>query len=201
MPEFEQAERTQKDFMVPLGISNRHIHLTQGDFDILFGPDAALTRVKDLTQPGEFAAKEKVIVAGAKGCLEGVRIIGPLRKKTQIEISLTDSYKLGIMPPVRDSGDVEGSPGITVVGPQGTVVLKQGAILAARHIHLNTTEAEELGVKNGQRVRIDIQGERGVIFKNVLLRVGPKYARELHLDTDEANSALLKNGDLVKVLI
>lgn len=197
MAELEQVER---GFTVPVGISNRHIHLSQEDLDTLFGKDYELTKVKDLTQPGEFAAQEKVIIAGPKGTIEGVRVLGPLRKRTQIEVSLTDSYKLGVKPPVRDSGDLAGSPGISIVGPKGTVILEEGVIIAARHIHLHTSEAEELGVENGQRVRVEVQGERGLVFNNVLLRVSPKYAKEIHLDTDEANSAMLKNGDEVRVL-
>lgn len=197
----ELTVKKDKNLIVPLGISNRHIHLCKSDLETLFGKGYELTKVKDLKQPGEFAAKEKVIIVGPKSSIEGVRVLGPLRKSTQIEVSLTDSYKLGIKPPVRDSGDLDGSPGITIVGPQGTVILKEGVIIAARHIHLHTSEAEEFGVKNGQRVQVEVEGERAVVFKNVLLRVSPNYAKEIHLDTDEANGALLKNGDLLKVLL
>ncbi|HHU32926.1 MAG TPA: phosphate propanoyltransferase [Clostridia bacterium] len=201
MPELEQNQSEPKAFTVPVGISNRHIHLTKEDLEQLFGKGYELTKVKDLTQPGEYAANEKVIIVGPKGAMEGVRVLGPLRKRTQIEISLTDSYKLGVKPPVRDSGDLEGSPGITIVGPKGSVILQEGVIVAARHIHLHTSEAEELGVENGQRVRVEVEGDRSVVFNNVLLRVSPKYAKEIHFDTDEANGAMLKNGDLVKVLL
>lgn len=201
MTELRQVDEENKVFTVPVGISNRHIHLTQEDLETLFGKGYELTKVKDLSQPGEYAAKEKVIIVGPKGSIEGVRVLGPLRKKTQVEISLTDAYKLGVKPPVRESGKLTDSPGITVVGSQGTIILNEGVILAARHIHLHTSEAEELGVENGQRVQVEVDNERGVIFKNVLLRVGPNYAKELHLDTDEANGALLNNGDVVKVLL
>jgi putative phosphotransacetylase len=201
MSEAEQMVKKESNLTVPLGISNRHIHLTEADLEILFGKGYELTKIKDLKQPGEYAAKEKVIIVGPKGSIEGVRVLGPLRKRTQIEISLTDSYKLGVKPPVKDSGDLDGSPGITIVGPQGTVILKEGVILAARHIHLHTSEAEEFGLENGQRVQVEVQGERGIVFSNVLLRVGSNYAKEIHLDTDEANAAMVKNGEEIKVLL
>lgn len=186
--------------VVPVGISNRHVHLTAQDLAMLFGDAYQLTLWKELTQPGEFAARETVTLVGPKGVIEGVRVLGPVRSKTQVEVSMTDSYKLGIKPPVRDSGDIEGTPGIAVVGPKGVVPLQQGLILAARHIHMHTDDALKYGLENGQRVRVEVPGDRGVVFNNVLLRVSPKYTTEIHVDTDEANCALLKNGDKVEIL-
>lgn len=201
MPELEQTESLPKVITVPVGISNRHIHLTNGDLEVLFGKGYELTKIKDLNQPGEYAAQETVTIVGPKGAIEGVRILGPTRKKSQVEISLTDSFKLGVKPPVRDSGHLDESPGITIVGPKGAITLPEGVILAARHIHMHTSEAEELGLKNGQKVQVETSGDREIIFKNVLLRVSPNYTKEIHLDTDEANGAMLKNGDMVKVLL
>ncbi|WP_227767055.1 phosphate propanoyltransferase [Zhaonella formicivorans] len=205
MPDFDQVDRAGEpvggmEITVPVGISNRHVHVTVGDLDTLFGQGYQLTKIKDLSQPGEFAAQETVIIAGPKGAIEGVRILGPTRKKTQVEVSLTDSFKLGVKPPVRESGNLEDTPGIALIGPKGVVALKEGVILAARHIHMHPDEAAKYGLENGQTVRVEVPGERGIVFDNVLLRVSPKYATELHVDTDEANCALLKNGDRVKVL-
>lgn len=205
MPDFDQVDRAGEpvggmEITVPVGISNRHVHVTVGDLDTLFGQGYQLTKIKDLSQPGEFAAQETVIIAGPKGAIEGVRILGPTRKKTQVEVSLTDSFKLGVKPPVRESGNLEDTPGIALIGPKGVVALKEGVILAARHIHMHPDEAAKYGLENGQTMRVEVPGERGIVFDNVLLRVSPKYATELHVDTDEANCALLKNGDRVKVL-
>lgn len=189
------------ELMVPVGVSNRHVHLTQEHVEILFGAGHQLTRIKDLTQPGEFAAEERVTLVGPKGAIEGVRVLGPTRKQTQVEISVTDSFKLGVRPQVRDSGNLAGTPGVELVGPKGSVTLPEGVIIAARHIHVPQVEAEKYGLENGQKVRVEVGGERGIIFQNVLLRVSPKYALEFHVDMDEANCALLKNGDQVKVLL
>lgn len=189
------------ELMVPVGVSNRHVHLSDEHLEILFGAGHKLTKLKDLTQPGEFAAEEKVTLVGPKGAIEGVRVLGPTRKQTQVEISVTDSFRLGIKPPVRDSGNLAGTPGVELIGPKGSVTLPEGVIIAARHIHINSEEALKYGLENGQKVRVEVGGERGIIFNNVLIRVSPKYALEFHVDLDEANCALLKNCDRVKVLL
>lgn len=189
------------ELMVPVGVSNRHVHLSDEHLEILFGAGHKLTKLKDLTQPGEFAAEEKVTLVGPKGTIEGVRVLGPTRKQTQVEISVTDSFRLGIKPPVRDSGNLAGTPGVELIGPKGSVTLPEGVIIAARHIHINSEEAFKYGLENGQKVRVEVGGERGIIFNNVLIRVSPKYALEFHVDLDEANCALLKNCDRVKVLL
>lgn len=185
---------------VPVGISNRHVHLTQEDLELLFGPGYQLTLKKDLSQPGQFAAEETVDLIGPKGPIKKVRILGPVRPQTQVEISMTDSFALGVKPPVRDSGDLAGTPGITIEGPKGKIDIKEGVIIAQRHLHLHTTEAEELGMKDKEYISVKTEGPRSVIFEKVLVRVGPKYAKDLHVDTDEANAAALKNGDLVTII-
>ena len=186
--------RMQGEKRVPIGISNRHVHLSRADLEALFGPAYALTIDRELSQPGEFAAKETVALIGPKGCIENVRVLGPLRQKTQVEISVTDCYRLGIKPAVRDSGFHDGTPGLLLVGALGNVELERGVIVAARHIHLHTDEAKEWGLENGARVRVQVKGRRPVIFQDVLIRVSDKYRMEMHLDTDEANAALLDQG-------
>ncbi|MEW8960122.1 Phosphate propanoyltransferase [Moorella humiferrea] len=185
---------------VPVGVSGRHVHLTKEHFQILFGPGQELTKIRDLVQPGEFAAKETVTIVGPKGVLEKVRIIGPLRSYSQVELSRTDSFKLGVNPPVRDSGDHHNSPGCVLIGPAGVVTLTQGVIIALRHIHMPTNEARRYGLKDKDRVNVQVGGERGLIFQNVLVRVHPNYRLEFHVDTDEANACLLNNEDIVQVL-
>ncbi|VBB05303.1 phosphate propanoyltransferase [Lucifera butyrica] len=182
---------------IPVGVSNRHIHLTSGHVECLFGPGYQLTKAKDLKQVGEFAANETVTLVGPKGVLRGVRVLGPVRRQSQVEISRTDSFLLGVKAPVRDSGKTAGTPGISVVGPAGAITLENGVICAARHVHMQTEEASHFGLKDGDRVKLASDGERGCIFSNVLLRVGPDFRREFHIDTDEANAAGLNNGDLV----
>jgi propanediol utilization protein len=182
---------------IPVGVSNRHIHLCAEHTDILFGGGHALTPQKELKQVGEFAAAETVTLVGPKGIIRGVRVLGPVRQTTQIEISRTDGFNLGIAPPVRDSGRIEGSAGIVVVGTHGAVTLRQGVICAARHIHMPDEDARYFGVADGNRVAVEIAGSRGGSFKNVLVRVHPSFRLEFHIDTDEANAVDLKNGDQV----
>jgi putative phosphotransacetylase len=184
------------DFKVPVGISNRHLHVSQTDLEKLFGEGYELKQSKPLSQPGQFAAEETVNLIGPKGTIAKVRILGPVRPSTQIEISRTDSFALGIAPPVRDSGSISGTPGIVIEGPKGRVEVKEGVIIAQRHLHLHTDEASELGLKDKEWISVKFEGERGVIFNNVLVRVSPNFAKDLHLDTDEANAAALTNGTL-----
>ncbi|MBM7865325.1 phosphate propanoyltransferase [Heliobacterium gestii] len=185
---------------VPVGVSNRHIHLSQADLDILFGSGYKLTEMKPLGQPGQFACKEVLIVAGPKGVIQNVRILGPTRKQTQVEVSRSDSFVLGLQPPVRDSGDLAGSPGCVLIGPKGTVILKEGVIIAARHLHIHSTEAEALHLKDKDRITVAFGGERSVLFQNVIVRAGETMALEFHLDTDEANAGLLKSGDRAYII-
>ena len=185
--------------MVPVGLSNRHVHLSKEHIEILFGEGFELTNFKDLSQPGQFACNEKIKVVGTKGSLE-MRVLGPARNETQIEISLADGFVLGVKPPVRDSGMIEDSPGCTMVGPCGEVVIEKGIIAAARHIHMHTSDAEKFNVKDKDIVSVKIEGKRGLVFDNVLCRVNPNYALEIHLDIDEGNAAGLKNGVEVEIL-
>lgn len=182
---------------IPVGVSNRHIHLSAEHMAMLFGCGASLTHQKDLKQVGEFAAAETLTLVGPKGVLRGVRVLGPLRNITQVEISRTDGFSLGVKVPIRDSGDLEASPGIVLVGPCGAVTLKQGVICAARHIHMHDDDARIFGVTDGQRVTVETDGVRGALLKNVLVRVAPAFRRELHIDTDEANALGIGNGDEV----
>jgi putative phosphotransacetylase len=184
----------QTTLEVPIAVSNRHIHLSKEHVERLFGRNYQLNKWKDLSQPGQFASKETVTLIGPKGKLEKVRVLGPARGDTQIEISLFDGYTLGITPPIRDSGDIDGTPSVNIQGPRGQLKVDQGLICAARHIHMNPDDATRFQVTNGQRVQVKVTGQRGVIFDNVLIRVSPKYKLEMHIDVDEANAAQIKNG-------
>lgn len=177
------------EYDIPIEVSGRHLHLSRQDLDLLFGKDYALTIIKDLSQPGQFAANETVTLIGPKGILEKVRILGPVRKATQVEISLTDSYKLGVKPVIRESGDIENTPGAVIAGPNGVVKLDKGIIVAKRHIHMTPPDAEKYGVTDKQIVGTEIDGARKLIFYNVVVRVSKDFKLDLHLDTDEANAA------------
>ena len=173
---------------VPVGISNRHIHLSQADLDQLFGAGYQLTPMKELSQPGQFACKETVTICGPKGAIEKVRVLGPVRKETQIEFVAGDCFKLGVKAPAKLSGDLAGTPGITVVGPKGSVQTAQGLIVAQRHIHMAPADAQAYGVQDGQIVKIRVGGLRGGIYDNVAIRVTTSSKLECHLDTEEANA-------------
>lgn len=176
-------------YKVNIGLSNKHLHLSQEDLDALFGKGHQLTPTKALVQPGQFASEEKVDIVGTKGTLKNIRVLGPVRPETQIELAMTDARTIGIKAPVRMSGDLAGTPGCTLVGPCGEVVLDHGVIVAKRHLHLNDAQAAEAEVKDGDVVSIKIEGERGLTFENVVVRAGAKHEKEVHLDTDEGNAA------------
>lgn len=188
------------NFTVPVGISNRHIHVSDDDLITLFGEGATLTIKKDLSQKGQYAAEETVTIVGPKGKIAGVRILGPCRKQTQVEISRTDSFALGVAPPVRDSGNLAGSTALKVIGPKGEIDIPEGCIIAKRHIHMSLEDAENTGLKDKDIVSVRVDGERGIIFNEVLIRVNKDFSLEMHIDTDEANAAALKNGDVVTLL-
>jgi putative phosphotransacetylase len=156
--------------------------------------------MKDLSQPGQYAAQETVDLVGPKSSFKNVRILGPERKKTQVEVSLTDSIKLGVNPPVRDSGDVAQSPGLTIVGPKGSVAINEGVIAAMRHIHMTPDDAKTFGVKDKDIVKVRLGGPRGLIFDQVLIRVNDQFQLEMHIDTDEGNAAGVKTGDFVEII-
>ena len=179
---------------IPVGVSARHLHLSREHLDALFGKGYELTKKKELSQPGQYASEETVDIMTTKGAFTRVRILGPVRKETQIEISLTDSLKLGITPPIRDSGNLEGSPGVVLVGPNGTITLDKGAIVALRHIHMTPADAAHFGVKDKDIVQVECCGERAMTMGQVLIRVNEQYALEMHVDTDESNAACLKTG-------
>lgn len=190
-----------REKMLPIALSSRHLHLSAEHIEVLFGKGYELTHFKDLSQPGQYATNEKVDIVGPKGTLKGVRVLGPARPSTQVEISLSDGFVLGVKPPVRDSGDTQGSPGAKIIGPMGEIELEKGIIAAARHIHMHTDDAEKYGVVDKQRVKVRASGERAVIFENVLVRVHPTYALEMHVDNDEGNAAGIRNGDLVELIL
>ncbi|MGI6092636.1 MAG: phosphate propanoyltransferase [Veillonellaceae bacterium] len=187
--------------LVPVGISARHVHVSREHLDILYGKDYQLTVKKDLSQPGQFASNETVDLVTEKSTFKNVRILGPERKETQVELSMTDAMKLRLKAPVRDSGDIKGSPGLTIVGPQGSVKIEEGVIVACRHIHMTPADAEAFGVKDKEIVKVKCEGERALVFDKVLIRVNDQYKLEMHVDTDEGNAALLSNNvtlELVK---
>ncbi len=187
-------------YQVPAGISAKHVHLTEKDFLTLFGEGSSMTPFRMLSQPGQFAAEEKVDIIGPNGTLESVRIIGPARKESQVELSSTDCFMVGVPAVLRNSGDLEGTPGCRLRGPAGEIELSQGVIVSRRHLHLSPSEAAEAGVKDGDIVRVRIEGERGVVFENVLVRSGETHALDMHIDMDEANAAGIKNGDLGQIV-
>ena len=192
---------TSNNDTVPVGVSNRHIHLSKADLETLFGAGYELTPIKDLSQPGQFACKEQLTIIGPSlRPIEGVRVLGPVRKESQVEISRTDSFTLKVKPPVRESGDIKGSAPITIVGPKGIVTLKEGCIIANRHIHMSDEEGKMFGLNDGDYVTVEIDGERRTTFYDVQVRVNKAFRLEMHIDTDDANAAGLKNGSKVSIV-
>ena len=196
-----QAGQEKGDgFQVPVGVSNRHIHLSQKDVETLFGPGHQLTKKKEL-MGGQYACEECCTIVGLKlRAIENVRVLGPARKATQVEISYTDARKLGINVPVRESGDIAGSAPIAIVGPKGAVYCKEGCIVAARHIHMAPADAARAGVNDGDYVSVKMDNERGTTFDQVKIRVDESFTLEMHIDTDEANASDIKSGDKVTIV-
>ncbi|MGI6360715.1 MAG: phosphate propanoyltransferase [Bacillota bacterium] len=186
---------TDNKNLIPLGISNRHLHISREHLDVLFGVGYELTNRKDLSQPGQFACNETVHVVGHKNILQNVRILGPVRKQTQVELAQTDAVKTGIKAPLRASGDLAGSSGCVLVGPQGYVILEEGVIVAKPHIHLHTDDGQALGVKDKELVDLYFNSGKAAALFDVQVRVDDSFAMDLHLDTDEANAFQVKNGD------
>lgn len=185
-----------------LEISARHVHLSQADLETLFGKEYKLTEKRALSQPGQFAAEEKVAVVGPKKSFPAVSILGPVRDKTQIELALTDARSIGVSAPVRESGDVKGSGAVKLVGPCGELELAEGVIAAKRHFHLTPEDAEKMSIKDKQIVSVKIEGgERSLVFNDVVARVSPSYATRIHIDTDEANAAGLTGETEVEVIL
>ena len=174
--------------------SGRHVHLSRKELDALFGTGYELTKAKDLSQPGQYASKERLTVVGPKGAFHNVVILGPVRKESQVEVSLTDCLQLGVKAPIRESGDIEGTPGIVLVNGDKSVSLDKGLIVAKRHVHMTPEDAEKLGVKNHDIVKVKVEGARPLIFDDVVIRVSPKFATYMHIDYDEANACALSKG-------
>jgi len=187
--------------MMPVAISARHVHLTEAVIETLFCDNYRLHTHSDLVQPGQFAAEESVTLVGPHGRIPQVRIVGPPRSVNQVELSRTDAITLGINAPVRESGDLAGTPGIVLEGPRGSVKLDSGVICALRHVHMCPEEAARLGLKDQDRIQVAAQsGDRQMLFQNVVVRVSPTYRLEMHLDTDEGNAAGLHSGDYVQLM-
>lgn len=198
----QMDEKSQKSggYQVPVGVSARHIHLTQEHVEALFGEGYHLTKKKDL-MGGQYACNETVTVVGLKlRAIENVRVLGPVRKASQLEVSATDAMKLGIAAPIRESGNVAGSAPIAVVGPKGAIYLKEGCIIAMRHIHMSPADAQAAGVHDGDIVSVKADNERGTVFNQVKIRVHDSFTLEMHIDTDEANASKIKTGDKVTII-
>ena len=185
---------------VPVASSNKHIHLSREDVDILFGKGYQLKQLRPLSQPGQFACEETLTFEGPKGKLAKMRVLGPERPETQVELAVTDCFKAGIKPVVRMSGELEGTPGGRLIGPAGEVELKKGVIVARRHLHISEEQGRLYGLKTGDEISIRKDGERPVILEGVAVRCGKGHDLEVHIDTDEANAALIKNGDLLEIV-
>ena len=200
MEAMDQKKGSQGGYLVPVGVSARHVHLTQEHVEILFGKGYQLTKKKEL-MGGQFASNELVTIVGLKlRAIENVRILGPVRKNSQVEISSTDAIKLGVKAPIRESGNVAGSAPVALVGPKGALYLTEGCIVAKRHIHMSPKDAEEAGVKDGDVVSVKAENERGTVFNHVQIRVDESFTLEMHIDTDEANAAKIATGDTVRII-
>lgn len=186
--------------VVPIGVSSRHLHLQPDHVAALFGKGHKLSKLRDLVQPDQFACKETVTLIGPKGKIMGVRVLGPERKQTQIEAAVTDLHTLGVTAPLRLSGNLSGSSSMKIRGTCGTVEIKEGLIIAHRHMHIGADEAARYGVKTGDRLCVRTMGSRPAVFEDVIVRAGIDHQMEFHLDTDEANAAGVKNGDLAEII-
>ena len=186
---------------VPVGVSNRHIHLSREHLEVLFGKGYELTPIKELSQPGQYACKELLTIVGPSlRPIENVRVLGPVRGASQVEISATDSYVLKVKPPVRESGNIAGSAPVTIIGPKGVVELSEGCIVANRHIHMSPSDAERFGLKDCDTVTVDVEGKRRTRWYDVQVRVHKDFRLEMHVDTDDANAAGIGNGFKVKIV-
>lgn len=185
---------------IEIGVSNRHVHLTQEHLETLFGKDFTLEVKNQLTQPGQFASTSTLTIKTEKSEIENVRVLGPVRKYTQVEISKTDAFKLGLNPPVRDSGDLKDSEAIELIGPKGNIKIKEGCIIATRHIHITPQQVIDFGLENKKTVSVELLGAKGGIINNVSLKIAEESYFELHLDTDDANAHLIKSGDIGRII-
>lgn len=194
------GESRNSETQIPVGISNRHVHLSRHDLEALFGGGYALMVLKELSQPGQYACKEMITICGPKGVIEKVRILGPVRSQTQVEILAGDCFKLGVKAEPRLSGDLSGTSGLTLVGPKGSIQINEGVIIAKRHIHMLPSDAAGFGVHDGQNVKIEIPGVRGGIFNEVSIRVTDTSSLEFHLDTEEANALGVTSRTKIRIV-
>lgn len=196
----KQKTSDNTGYMVPVGVSARHVHLTQEHVEVLFGPGYQLTKKKEL-MGGQYASNELVTIVGLKlRAIENVRILGPVRTKSQVEVSATDAIRLGVKAPIRESGNIAGSSAVAVVGPKGALYLNEGCIIAKRHIHMAPKDAVAAGVHDGDTVSVKADNERGTVFNHVQIRVDDSFTLEMHIDTDEANAARIVTGDTVRII-
>ncbi|ERM15974.1 ethanolamine utilization phosphate acetyltransferase EutD [Brevibacillus laterosporus] len=196
----EVVKRVNEEMCVPIEASGKHVHLSRADIDTLFGPGYELTKMKDLSQPGQYACKERVTLIGPKGALHNVVVLGPERKETQVEIALTDSVALGVKGIIKESGQLEGTPGIVIASATNMVQLQRGLIVAKRHIHMTPEDAKKHNVVNGETVQVKVFSNRPLIFDDVMIRVSPSYATFMHIDYDEANACGFMKGTMGKIL-
>lgn len=185
---------------VSIGVSNRHVHLTQEHLEFLFGKNYKLKELKKINQPHQFAATDTVVIKTEKSAIENVRILGPVRSYSQVEISKTDAYKLGINPPIRESGDIKDSQSITIVGPKGELMLNEGCIIPTRHIHINPKQVKLYELEGLDKVDVLIGNEKEAILKNVSIKISDPAYYEMHIDTDDANANLVKSGDIATII-
>ena len=196
----EVVKRVKDEAFIEVEASGRHVHLSQADLDTLFGPGYTLTKIKDLSQPGQYACKERVTITGPKGSLHNVIVLGPTRKETQVEVSLTDSLALGVKPPIKQSGDLEGTSAITITTERASVELNRGLMAAKRHIHVETKDASKFDVVDGEIVKVKVFGERPLIFDDVVVRVSDSFKTYMHIDFDEANACGHKAGTFARIV-
>ncbi len=186
--------------LIQVEVSAKHVHLSQADYDILFGKGTSLTPIRELSQPGQFLSEERVTLIGKKGRMERVAVLGPVRTATQVELSISDSIALGVTAPLRESGDVDGSGSITIEGRCGSITIPEGVIVASRHVHITPNTAKNLGLADKDLVSVEVITERPVLFRDVLVRVSSSFCDRMHIDFDEANSAMVKGFTLGKII-
>ena len=196
----EVINRVKNEFFIEVEASGRHVHLCKEHVDILFGPGYNLTKLKDLSQPGQYACKERVTITGPKGSISKVIVLGPSRPSTQVEVSLTDAVALGVKAPVKESGSIENTPGIKISTDRGSIEIDKGVIVAKRHIHMTPEDADKFGVVNKQIVNVEVLGSRPLIFKDTVVRVNEKFNTYMHIDYDEANACGFTKGTLCRIV-
>ena len=196
----EVIKRVKKEAFIEVEASGRHVHLCEEHINILFGRDYELTKIKDLSQPGQYACKERVTITGPKGSLKNVIVLGPARKATQVEVSLTDATVLGIKAPIKESGKIENTPGITISTERASITVDKGVIVAKRHIHMTPEDAEKFGVKDKEIIQAKVYGNRPLIFDDVVIRVSPDFRTYMHVDYDEANACGFTKGTVCRIV-